>query len=134
MVGADAGSTTTKLTMNEETKAFEANVIVFREDSMWTALALEMDVRGYGPTPKAALEDVIVMLQAQVSYAVQMGHPESVWHRADETYWQMWEGARRNQFVAEASGSEAPTDQIADLVPLSLLAMKHRDELIAARA
>src|SRR5207248_11191201 len=118
----------------EETKTFEANVIVFREDSIWTALALEMDVRGYGPTPDEAIDDVVKMLQAQVSFAVQMGHPESVWHRAEDKYWQMWEQARRNQFVAGASGSEAPTDRIADLVPLSLLAIKHRDEWIATRA
>ncbi|MEK6372641.1 MAG: hypothetical protein AABO58_08090 [Acidobacteriota bacterium] len=120
--------------MNEETKTFEANVIVFREDSTWTALALEMDVRGYGSTARAAFDDVAQMLGAQVSFAVQIGHPESVWHPAEKKYWQMWEEARRNQFVAEASGSEAPTDQIAHLVPLSLLAMKQRDEWIAASA
>ena len=73
--------------MSGEAKSFEANVIVFREDSTWTALALEMDVRGYGSTQKAALKDVTVMLQAQISFAVQMGHPESVWHPAEEKYW-----------------------------------------------
>jgi hypothetical protein len=36
--------------MSDETKAFEVSVILFREDSAWTALALEMDIRGYGPT------------------------------------------------------------------------------------
>jgi hypothetical protein len=42
-------------------------VIVFREDSAWTAVALEMEVRGYGLTPQAAIDDVIEMLVAQVS-------------------------------------------------------------------
>jgi hypothetical protein len=122
--------------MNEPPKTFEANVIVFREDSMWTALALEMNVRGYGATRSAALKDVIEMLDAQISFAVQMGHPETVWNRAEEKYWRLWEETRRKQFLAEASGSasEVPTDEIADLVPLSLLALKHRDEWIAARA
>jgi len=113
---------------------FEANVLVFREDTAWTALALEMDIRGYGPTVEAALKDVIGMLQAQITFAVQMGHPETVWHRAEEKYWRIWDRARRNKFVAEASGSEAPTDEIADLVPLSLLALKHRDEWTAVSA
>lgn len=122
--------------MSEAPKTFEANAIVFREDSMWTALALEMNVRGYGATQRAAIEDLIEMLDAQISFAVQKGHPETVWHRAEEKYWRMWEEARRKQFLAEASGSDvdAPADEIADIVPLSLLALKHRDEWIAARA
>src|SRR5437764_12372320 len=121
--------------MSEETKIFEANVIVFREESAWTALALEMEVRGYGPTLKAALKDVIGMLEAQITFAIQMGHPESVWHPAEEKYWRMWERARRNQFVADISGSDAPDDTpFADLVPLELLAMKHRDEWTTTRA
>ncbi len=70
--------------MNENARIFAVSVIVFREDSAWTALALEMDIRGYGPTPEAAVEDVLAMLSAQVSFAVQMGHPESVWHPADQ--------------------------------------------------
>ena len=121
--------------MSEEAKIFKANVIVFREDSTWTALALEMDVRGYGPTAKAALDDVVSMLRAQITFAVQNGHPESVWHPADKKYWRMWEKARRNQFVADVSGSDAPDDPpFADLVPIELLAMKHRDEWVATSA
>jgi len=67
------------------------------------------------------------MIVAQVSFAVQRGHAESIGSRR-EKYWRMWEKGRRNQFVAEVSGSEAPTDEIADLVPIPLLALKHRDE------
>ena len=120
--------------MSDETKAFEVSVILFREGSGWTALALEMDIRGYGPTREAAVDDALAMISAQVSFAVQMGHPESIWKPAEESYWRMWEKARRNQFVAEISGSEAPTDEIADLVPIPLLALKHRDAWTAARA
>lgn len=120
--------------MSEEPKAFEVSVILFREGAAWTALALEMDIRGYGPTRKAAVDDALAMILAQVSFAAQMGHVESIWKPADEKYWRMWEKARRNQFVAEVSGSEAPTDEIADLVPIPLLALKHRDAWAAARA
>ncbi|MEA2336018.1 MAG: hypothetical protein QOE82_25 [Thermoanaerobaculia bacterium] len=116
--------------MNDEPKPFEVSVIVFRDDSTWTALALEMDIRGYGPSREAAVDDAMAMITAQVSFAVQMGHPESIWKRADEKYWRMWENARRNQFMAEISGSEPPTDEIADLVPIPL----HKDEWAAARA
>jgi len=121
--------------MPDGIRTFEANVIVFREDSMWTALALEMDIRGYGATPEAATNDLVEMLRAQVTFAVQRSHAESVWHRADEKYWRTWETARRNQFVAEASGSEAPADEIADVVPLSLVSTaKQKDDWVSVRA
>jgi hypothetical protein len=120
--------------MSDEPKAFEVSVIVLRDGSTWTALALEMDIRGYGSSRKAAVDDALAMITAQVSFAVQMGHAESVWKPAEEKYWRMWENARRNQFVAEISGSEPPADEIADLVPIPLLALKHKDEWIAARA
>jgi len=117
------------------TKTFKVSVISFRDGDTWTALALEMDLRGYGPTVEAANNDLREMLMAQVSFAVQMGHPESVWNRAADEYWRMFEEVRREQFVAEVSGSEPITDRIADMVPLSLLpALKHRNEWNAAHA
>ncbi len=58
--------------MSEETKAFEVSVILFREDARWTALALEMDIRGYGSTREAAVDDALAMILAQVSFATQM--------------------------------------------------------------
>ena len=67
-------------------KAFEVSVVVFREDDNWTALALEMSVRGYGSTPDQAMEDLREMLQAQVSFAIHQGHPESVWQPAGAEY------------------------------------------------
>jgi hypothetical protein len=113
---------------------FEVSVITYREDSTWTALALEMNLRGYGSTVEAANDDLCEMLMAQVSFAVQMGHPESVWNRADDEYWRMFEEARRNQFVAELSGSQRSVDQFANMMPLPKLAWKQRDEWVAAHA
>ncbi len=113
---------------------FEVSVITYREGSMWTALALEMNLRGYGPTVEAANDDLCEMLIAQVRFAVQMGHPESVWNRAGDEFWQMFEEARRNQFVAEVSGSQLSVDRIANMMPLPPLALKQRDEWVAAHA
>jgi|ERR1700682_3100674 len=110
--------------MNDNMKTFAVSAIAFREDSGWTALALEMNLRGYGSTAQAAFADLVEMLVAQISYAMQMGHPESVWNRADDKYWLMFEESRRNRFVAEISGFEPSSDQIAEMVPLSLVAMK----------
>jgi hypothetical protein len=121
--------------MSEEAKAFEVNVLIYREGSEWTALALEMNVRGYGPSRQDALKDVIEMLSAQVSFAVEMRHPESVWNRAEQKYWEMWEQARRSEFVAEASGVQGSGDPVAESIPLSLLlSMKQAEKWTAASA
>ena len=104
--------------MDDKATTFAVRVIIFQEDATWVALALEMDLRGYGPTSKAAADDLLGMIQAQVSYAVQMGHAESVWHPAEERYFKMFEETRKHQFVAQVSGSAAPTDRFADMVPL----------------
>ena len=121
--------------MSEEAKTFEVNVLIYRDGSEWTALALEMNVRGYGASQQDALSDVIEMLSAQVSFAVQMCHPESVWNRAEQKYWEVWEQARRNEFVAEASGVDKPGDPVAESVPLwLLLSMKQAEKWTAASA
>jgi hypothetical protein len=124
----------TMTTSRESDHNFEVSVITYREDSTWTALALEMNLRGYGSTVEAASDDLCEMLIAQVSFAVQRGHPESVWNRADDEYWRMFEEARRNQFVAEVSGSQRSDDRIANMLPLPPLALKQRDEWVAAHA
>ena len=119
---------------DEETKTFEVSVIVFRDGAGWTALALEMNLRGYGASRRAATDDVVAMIVAQVSFAVQMGHPESVWHPAEEKYWRMFNDARRMRFVAEISGKRASADSpFADMVPLPPAACR-RDEWIGAGA
>ena len=120
----------------QEEKSYTFSVIAFREGDEWTAVALEMDLRGYGPTPQRALADVIEMIKAQVTFAVQRKHPESVWRRADEKYWKMFEEARRNHFVSELS-DQAPTDtRLAEYetVPISLLALKQCDQWTGTRA
>jgi hypothetical protein len=122
------------LKMSDEPKTSNVSVIAFREDSGWTALALEMNLRGYGSTVKEAIDGLVEMLVAQASFALQKGHAESAWNRADDKYWRTFEEGRRNRFVAEVSGLEPPTDLIADMVPLSLLAMQHRAPWIAANS
>lgn len=111
--------------MREE-KKFEISVLFYREESMWVALALEMNLRGYGPTRQEAMSDLQQMLAAQITFALQRGHPESVWCRAADEFWAMFENARRDQFVAEVSGEAPPDDRLADLVPLELIAAKHQ--------
>jgi hypothetical protein len=118
----------------EHHNEFPVNVVIYRDEGEWCALALEMDVRGYGATADAAMADLVDMLRAQVSFAIHNGHPESVWQRSEDRYWEMWERARRSRFVAETSGAPSADEEIAASVPLDLLALKHDDHWAAARA
>lgn len=102
----------------EQGSTFRVSILGYREDDTWVAIALEMDIRGYGDTPEAARKDLLEMLAAQVSYAVQSGHPESVWKRAANEYWRMFEDARRSEFVAQVSGMLRPLDRTAEMIPL----------------
>jgi hypothetical protein len=118
----------------EHRNDFPVNVMIYSDEGEWCALALEMDVRGYGATADAAVADLVDMLHAQVSFAIHNGHPESVWHRSDDQYWQMWERARRSRFMAETSGAQAAVEEIAESLPLDLFALKHDEKWIAAGA
>lgn len=85
--------------------AFEVSILVYTEDDSCVALALEMDLRGFGATGEAALADLDEMILAQVSFALQKRHPESVWKPAEQKYWDMFEDARREQFIAQIKGT-----------------------------
>lgn len=122
--------------MRKEKKTFTFSIVAFPEDSEWTAIALELDVRGFGSSAEEALSDLIEMVKAQVSFAVQRNHPASIWRRADETYWRMFDDARRNHLVAELSDQQPTDARVAEYetVPLSLIALKQCDEWTGTRA
>ena len=71
------------------------DVLGYREDGEWVALALEMDLRGYGPTFEAALEDLAELVEMHISFAVQKGWPDSVWKPAEPFWYQRWSDVRR---------------------------------------
>ncbi len=71
------------------------DVLGYREDGDWVALALEMDIRGYGSTFEDALEDLAELVEMQVSFAVQKGWPDSVWKPAEPVWYKMWAEVRR---------------------------------------
>jgi hypothetical protein len=59
------------------------NILGYFEDSEWVALALEMDLRGYGKTFNKALEDLKGLVAMQIGFALFKGQPEMIWRPAD---------------------------------------------------
>jgi hypothetical protein len=79
-------------------------VLGFREGDQWCALALEMDLRGYGNTFDAAQSELEKAMASQLSFALQMNKPEMALFPAERKYFDMYNEAFRMCVWAEFSG------------------------------
>ena len=70
---------------------FEIRVLGFMEDELWCALALEMDLRGYGGSPDEAMLDLEHAIEAQVSFAIQHDNLENIFTPAEARYLDLYE-------------------------------------------
>lgn len=76
-------------------REFTIHVLGFQEDGLWCALALDLSLRGYGPTFEEAKEDLAQAVGAQLSFAIQHGTMEQIWQPAEDEYYRMYQQARR---------------------------------------
>lgn len=72
------------------------SVLGYEEDGEWVALALEMDLRGYGPTFEEAFSDLRDLVMMQISFALFKGQPGLIEYPADIVWWE--------RFAAECPG------------------------------
>jgi hypothetical protein len=70
------------------------NVLGYREDSGWVALALEMDLRGYGKTFNEAVNELQALVAMQISFAHFKGQPEMILKPADPIWFQRFAEVR----------------------------------------
>lgn len=85
------------------------NVLGYREEGEWVALALEMDLRGYGQTWDEALDDLRDLVVMQISFAHFKGQLEMIWKSAEDEYWDRFREAQRARLL-EALTHEHPED------------------------
>jgi hypothetical protein len=96
-------------------REFSVSVLGYREDDEWCALALEMDIRGYGDTFDAALKELIDLVRAQVRFALFKGQPELMWKPA-EPYWvELFGQIRRERFQSPAKRQPDPIYRAGNL-------------------
>jgi hypothetical protein len=88
-------------------------VLGYREDGEWVALALEMDVRGYGDTFEAALQELRELVDTQVAFALHKGQPEMIWRNAEAEYFDRFEAAWHDALAALVSGHNPHQDESA---------------------
>ena len=91
------------------------NVLGYREGSDWVALALEMDLRGYGKTFKAARRELVSLVNMQISFANFKGQPEMILKPADPVWFERFAETRSrllNSLLAKQGPSEYATSGI----------------------
>ena len=69
------------------------NVLGYREEGDWVALALEMDLRGYAATIDEALTELADLVATQMSFARFKRQPEMISKPAEPVYWRLFETA-----------------------------------------
>lgn len=84
------------------------SVLSLKEEGEWCAIALEMDLRGYGKTNDEAIRDLLDHVQMQVSFAVSQGKPELIDRPAEGKYWEMFSQLKRKALMDLATPSVKP--------------------------
>jgi hypothetical protein len=93
-------------------------ILGYREDGEWVALALEMDLRGYGETFDEAAQDLADLVTGQLSFALQKGEPELIYHPAEPVYWRMHADVQREKLSAFARGTSRDSELRVAGMPL----------------
>lgn len=75
------------------------SILGYQEDGEWVALALEMDLRGYGKSWEEALSDLRELVFMQISFAVSKGQPEMIWKEAEGLFWERFRKVKRERFA-----------------------------------
>lgn len=93
----------------QEATYFEAvlNILGYKEDGEWVALALEMDLRGYGATWEEAVDELRELVLMQISFAQAKNQLDMIWMSAEEKFWDMFREAQRAQILQIAPGNQA---------------------------
>lgn len=83
------------------------NILGYKEDGEWVALALEMDLRGYGATWEEAVDELRELVLMQISFAQAKNQLDMIWMSAEEKFWDMFREAQRAQILQTAPESLA---------------------------
>jgi hypothetical protein len=83
-----------------EYPAVTLNVLGYQEEGEWVALALEMDLRGYGETFEKAIAELADLVQMQISFSRFKGQPELMWKAAEPIWFERFAEVRREYLEA----------------------------------
>ena len=70
------------------------SILGYIEEGEWVALALEMDLSGYGENFAEALADLDELIAMQLSFAQSKTDPGLIFKSAEPVYWTIYERER----------------------------------------
>ena len=83
-----------------EHQAITLNVLGYQEGDEWVALALEMDIRGYGETFDQAFDDLADLVGIQISFSRFKKKPDLIWKAAEPIWFERFAAVRRDYLEA----------------------------------
>ncbi|HEX19589.1 MAG TPA: hypothetical protein ENG78_02045 [Acidiferrobacteraceae bacterium] len=83
------------------------SVLGYHEDGEWVALALELDLRGYGDTFEDAIEDLNSQVEMQISFAEFKDEADMIFHPAEATYFSLYAQVRYDMLRSLVSSKES---------------------------
>ncbi len=97
--------------MTKEIEPDFISILGYEEEGEWVAIALEMDLRGFGATFKDAFEQLISSVEAQISFALYKHEPSLIWHPAEKEYFDLFDRVRKHRFSKRFMGEEGADDK-----------------------
>lgn len=95
------------------------SVLGYREDDEWCALALEMDLRGYGRTFREALDDLRDSMTMQIGFAHFKDELDMIFHPAEPVYFSLYAQVRNDHLTTLAKkGSVGESDYAVAGIPI----------------
>ncbi len=97
--------------MTRETEPVFVSILGYQEEGEWVALALEMDLRGFGKTFEDAFDQLMSSVEAQLSFALYKHEPGLIWHPAEKKYFELFDRVRKRRFSKRFMGEEGEDDE-----------------------
>ncbi len=105
------------------------SVLGYREEDEWVALALEMDIRGYGDTFDSAQDDLFDLVNMQIGFALFKKQPSMIFKPSDPKYFMLYQGLREKSI--QRFGLESEEEDFAirgmPLPPPHVIAAQYKD-------
>jgi len=106
---------------NGRNYTFTIEALGFYEENQYKAVAVNMDIWGYGRTQKEAFDNMVDLAEAQISFAVQSDNMSLIEFPAEDKYLAMYKKARFSQIASKGGTStiSALKDAVAADLPFN---------------
>ncbi len=109
------------------------NILGFfdKEEGAWSAVALELDLWGFGDTKEESLQELVEMIEAQMGFSEFKENPDLLLRPAPAMYFHMHAQAQEEALRASIHHEKTERDTFAGGFPLSSLTEKNNNFAVA---